>query len=110
MKWEESTLAEWKKLCAVAEAPQPGEVTEMDLQGKTLCVAHQEGRFAILENECPHRGGPLGQGWIEGNAVMCPWHAWAFNLETGITEPPEHDHVKVYPARVESDFLEVFME
>ena len=52
-----------------------------------------------MENLCPHRQGPLGQGWIEGDAVVCPWHAWAFNCRTGIAEEPEKASVKVFPVR-----------
>jgi nitrite reductase (NADH) small subunit len=100
-------LAEWKTVCALAQAPQQGEVAEMEVQGITLCVANRDGHFAVLENECPHRGGPLGQGWLEGNAVLCPWHAWAFDLSTGAVQAPEHGSVKVYPARVEKGTLEV---
>ena len=103
-------MAAWIKVCALAEAPAPGEAAEVELHGVPLCVANRDGQFSILDNECPHRGGPLGQGWIEGNAVLCPWHAWAFDLETGVVEAPEHGSVKVYPARVESGQLEAYME
>lgn len=103
-------MAEWKRLCPVAEAPRAGEVTEAELGGVTLCLANRDGRFSVLENECPHRGGPLGQGWMEGNTVLCPWHAWAFDLDTGVVEPPEHGSVKVYPVRIEGEQLEAYIE
>lgn len=62
-----------------------------------------DGRLAALDNWCPHRRGPLGQGWIEGNAVVCPWHSWAFDVDSGYAVPPDRGHVDVLPLRLEGD-------
>ena len=61
------------------------------------------GELCALDNWCPHRRGPLGQGWIEGNAVVCPWHSWAFDLKTGVAEYPEKERVTVFELKVEGD-------
>lgn len=94
-------MAEWVRLCAVEEAPAAGEVREIEAQGQMLCFANVEGEFHVLDNLCPHRQGPLGQGWIEGQAVVCPWHAWAFDCRTGIAEEPEKASVKVFATRLQ---------
>lgn len=96
-------MAQWVRLCAVGEAPAPGDVKEAEAEGVAICLANVDGRLAALDNWCPHRRGPLGQGWLEGNAVVCPWHAWAFDTTTGIAEPPERSRVDVLPVRVEGD-------
>ncbi len=83
------------------EAPLVGDVREVDIMGRTLCFANVEGDLHALDNLCPHRDGPLGQGWIEGQTVVCPWHAWAFDCRTGVAEAPERGQVKVYPVRIE---------
>ncbi len=57
--------------------------------------------FAI-ENECPHRGGPLHEGLLEGLEVVCPWHAWTFHLGTGQCTFVEGVAVATYPVRVEN--------
>jgi len=94
-------LADWVRLCAVEEAPAPDSLSEVEVDGLVLCVANIEGSLHAMENLCPHRQGPLGQGWIEGQAVVCPWHAWAFDCRTGVAEEPEKAHVKVFPLRTE---------
>ena len=94
-------MAEWVRLCAVEELPAAGEVREIEAAGQMLCLANIDGTFHVLDNLCPHRQGPLGQGWIEGQAVICPWHAWAFDCRTGIAEEPEKALVKVFPTRTE---------
>ena len=94
-------MAEWVRLCAIEEAPPAGDLREVEVAGKTLCFANIDGQLHAIDNLCPHRAGPLGQGWIEGQAVVCPWHAWAFDCRTGIAEEPERAQVKVYPVRAE---------
>jgi nitrite reductase (NADH) small subunit len=98
-------LSEWVRLCAIGEAPKPGEVREAEANGVQVCVANVNGRLAALNNVCPHRQGPLGQGWMEGETVVCPWHCWAFDTRTGEALPPEQGKVEVFPLRVEGEEL-----
>lgn len=98
-------MAQWVRLCALSEAPEHGEVKEAEAEGVAVCLANADGELRALDNWCPHRRGPLGQGWLEGEAVVCPWHSWAFNTRTGIAEPPERARVDVLPLRVEGDDL-----
>ena len=96
-------MADWVRVCSLAEAPRDGMVMEADAQGVAICLARVGGELSALDNWCPHRRGPLGGGWIEGEAVVCPWHSWAFNTTTGIAEPPERAKVDVFPVKVEND-------
>lgn len=95
-------MGRWVKLCPVAEAPQPGSVAEAQAEGVAVCLANIGGEFSAVDNHCPHRQGPLGQGWLEGNSVVCPWHSWTFNLKTGEAESPVHSKVNVFPVKVEA--------
>ena len=96
-------MPHWVQICTLAEAPQEGQVAEVEVEGVSVCLARHNGKLSALDNICPHRQGPLGQGWLEGDAVLCPWHSWAFNLETGIADPPERAAVAVFPIRVENE-------
>ena len=98
-------MSEWVRLCAANEAPRPGEVLEAEVQGVPVCLANVEGRLCALGNTCPHRGGPLGQGWLEGEAVVCPWHSWAFDTRTSDALPPERGKVDVLALKVEGEDL-----
>lgn len=57
------------------------------------------GVFA-LDNRCPHRGGPLGEGDVLGDELVCPWHFWAFDAATGCMADPEGPRVPVHEVRV----------
>lgn len=98
-------MANWVPLCRVGEAPEEGKVIEAYAGDLTLCLARINGDLAAVDNVCPHRQGPLSDGWIEGNAVVCPWHSWAFDLHTGIAEPPERARVAAFPTRIEGDLV-----
>jgi nitrite reductase (NADH) small subunit len=94
-------MEQWVRLCSATEVPGVGGVMEAEANGVAVCLANVDGRLSALDNWCPHRRGPLGQGWLEGEAVVCPWHSWAFNTTTGEAEPPERAKVTVFPVRVE---------
>ena len=94
-------MARWVKVCGVVDGPQAGQAMETEVDGMGLCLANVGGELSALENRCPYRGGPLGQGWVEGEAVVCPWHSWTFNVKTGLAEFPVHERVAVFPVRVE---------
>ncbi len=94
-------MANWVKVCEVAAAPALGQVIEADAAGLAVCLANVNGELSALDNWCPHRRGPLGEGWIEGDAVVCPWHSWAFHAKTGIAEYPPNEKVAVFPLKIE---------
>ncbi len=96
-------MAEWVRLCGIGEVPAEGAVCERQAGDLEICLARMDGELKALDNLCPHRRGPLGQGWIEGKAVVCPWHSWAFDLDTGLAEYPAGEKVGVFPVRVEGD-------
>jgi nitrite reductase (NADH) small subunit len=66
----------------VGELP-PGTIREFSVEGRAIALAHVDGRIYAINNTCLHRGGPLGEGLLEGKAVTCPWHGWQFDVTTG---------------------------
>jgi nitrite reductase/ring-hydroxylating ferredoxin subunit len=52
--------------------------------GRDFAVFLVGGRCYVTDARCPHNGGPLAQGWIRGEReLVCPWHWYAYDLETG---------------------------
>jgi nitrite reductase (NADH) small subunit len=103
-------LAKWVRLCGLAEAPVVGQVAEAEVEGVAVCLANVNGELSALGNVCPHRQGPLGQGWLEGAAVVCPWHSWTFDVKTGLAEYPVHERVDVFPLKVKGGEVLVDIE
>ena len=65
------------------------------------------GRFCAVSALCPHEDGPLAEGWLEGDAVVCPWHGFDFDLRTGRCRVDERLTIPVYPTRVADGAVEV---
>jgi nitrite reductase (NADH) small subunit len=99
-------MSELVRICAKRELPRRGEAREFRLGLKTLCIANVDGVIHALDNECPHRGGPLAEGMIEEGKLICPWHAWTFDPTTGAEENSQ-GRVAVYPVSVDGE--EVFV-
>ena len=89
------------KLAAQSDLPAINHVKELPCGEKLLCVASVNGEISAMENTCLHRGGPLGQGVIEGGKVICPWHGWAWDPKAGQAQVPGAK-IAVYPVKIEN--------
>ena len=77
-------------------------VQEVLIGRTTVALTCANGVFGAISGVCNHAGGPLGQGTLDGAFVVCPWHYWKFNRQTGVGEPGfEADRVPAYEVRVE---------
>ena len=87
-----------------SEVP-PGTVRELQLDGKTVALANVEGKLFAIDNTCLHRGGPLGQGYLEGSCITCPWHGWEYDVTTGKACMNPEVGVECYAVEVRGDDL-----
>lgn len=96
-------MSTFVKLTTQSELPPEGEAREFSLGDKIICVANLNGKVSAMDNVCLHRGGPLGQGGIEGDKVVCPWHGWQWDPKTGQAAHDGATKVAVYPLKVEGE-------
>jgi len=75
-------MAEYHRVAAVADVP-PGMGTECTAGGRMIALYNVDGEFYALDGVCPHAGGPLGKGVLDGQIVTCPWHGWQFDVTSG---------------------------
>jgi len=61
----------------------PGEGRVVEAGGRSLALFNVSGVFYAIDNSCSHRGGPLGEGDLDGTVVVCPWHAWRWDVTSG---------------------------
>jgi nitrite reductase (NADH) small subunit len=94
-------MPEFLKLTTQSELPAAGEAKEFACQDRVVCVANVDGSLHAMDNVCLHRGGPLGQGVIEDGKIVCPWHGWQFDPQTGEASHNPKARVAVYPLRIE---------
>ena len=90
-------------------SPGSGKVVEAD--GCGIALFNVEGTFYAIDNTCTHRGGPLGEGELNGDSVTCPWHGATFNVKTGaVTQPPASTGVRSFAVKVEGSDVLVELE
>jgi len=90
------------KLTTQSELPPEGEAKEFTVGDRVICVANVNGTISAMDNVCLHMGGPLGQGYIEDGKIVCPWHGWEYDSQTGALEGDPKSKLDVYPIKVEN--------
>ena len=81
----------------------PGTGVASECGGRPVAIFNIEGNFHAVQGKCPHRGGPLGEGELEGNVVTCPWHAWRFDVCTGANADNPNLKLTCFPVKLEGD-------
>ena len=93
-------MSDFVRVVAASELP-PGKCMEALVGGKPVALFNVGGDFHAIGNTCVHRGGPLGQGVLDGKLVLCPWHAWAYDVTTGVSDVNPDLRVARYEVKVE---------
>jgi pyruvate oxidase len=90
-----------------ADIVASGQVTVVQAGHHTIALSHTADGWGALANRCPHQGGPLGEGLIEGCWLTCPWHGWEYDPITGETPGPFDDRVPSYVVEERDDGIYV---
>ncbi|MBI1851639.1 MAG: Rieske 2Fe-2S domain-containing protein [Planctomycetes bacterium] len=85
----------------------PGSCKRVDVNGKPVALYNVDGTVYASEDTCPHRGGPLGEGELEGTVVTCPWHGWRFDVVTGQSPVNPNAKIRTLPCALEGDSIVV---
>ncbi|MGH7902483.1 MAG: Rieske (2Fe-2S) protein [Thermodesulfobacteriota bacterium] len=87
---------------------EPGEGKLVEIDGKEIALFNSNGTYYAIDNECTHVGGPLSDGELEGDKVICPWHGSEFDIKTGeVLCPPAKQSVKNYKVLIEGDSIKI---
>ena len=95
-------MANFVKTCKTGDV-KPGCGRSIEINGKPVAVFNVEGCFYALNDVCGHRGGPLGEGELDGKTVICPWHGWRYNVTTGENELVPDLPTQKYELKVEGE-------
>ena len=90
------------KLASQSDLPAEDEAKEFAYEDKVICVANVNGVISAIDNVCLHRGGPLGQGTIEGDKLVCPWHGWQWDPKTGQAAHNPAAKLTIHPLKIEN--------
>jgi len=102
-------MANWIRVARSVDCP-PGAALEAVAGERILALFNVAGTIHAIDGICPHQGGPLGQGMLEGCIVTCPWHGWQFDVTTGQNQLNPRIVQDCFDARVEGEWILVNLE
>ena len=97
----------WTDICAIGDIPLRGARCVNTPIGRIGVFRTADDRIFAIEDQCPHRGGPLSQGIVHGAAVTCPLHNWVISLENGRALGADEGAVNTIPVRVEDGRISI---
>ena len=80
-----------------------GSAKVVQASGKTIALFKTNGKFYAIDNTCLHRGGPLGEGDLDGTTVTCPLHGWQYDITSGENVMPGSGKVNAYKVEVQGN-------
>ncbi len=97
----------WLDVAGVTELA-PGERRVVDVDGVPVAVFNLDGEYFAVKDECPHDGGVLSNGMLEGEVIVCPRHGARFSLRSGeVLGPPAYEDLPTYAVRVAAGRVQV---
>jgi nitrite reductase (NADH) small subunit len=102
-------MASWVPVADATDMP-PGAGRVVEAAGRRLALFNVDGTFYALDNVCLHRGGPIGEGDLDGTIVTCPWHGFQYDVTTGRHVLDPEVGLQTFPARVRDGRVEVLIE
>ena len=95
-------MGKFVKVATKSDVPE-GSGKVVEAEGKEIALFNASGNFHALENTCPHQGGPLGEGYLEGSVVTCPWHGWEFDVSSGVCQGNPNTTQPKFNVKVDGD-------
>lgn len=96
-----------EKLANVDDVPEGKGIMVRAKDGSEIALFCHDGKIYALDNVCPHMGGPLGEGELEGCIVTCPWHGWQFDVTNGECVNMPGDDAKTFKITIQNH--EIFL-
>lgn len=95
-------MADFVAVARVSEIP-PGTAKVVVVLGHPVAVFNVDGSFHAVSNVCLHRGGPIGEGTLDGFVVTCPNHGWEYDVRTGKNLANPIARLRTYAVKIEGD-------
>ncbi len=96
----EKPVQRFVKLATLDELPV-GSAKEIEFEGRVYALFNIDGVISAIDGICPHQGGPLAEGHLQGTTVTCPWHGWQFDVQSGKTPMGPKIKQPVYEVKLE---------
>jgi nitrite reductase/ring-hydroxylating ferredoxin subunit len=89
----------WYKIPGIQNFDRPF-IKRVKAGSKNICLVGYEGKLFALSATCPHAGGDLSEGWCNNGKIICPFHRYSFDLQTGKGSEGQNDYINTYPVKI----------
>jgi len=98
------------RLVKVAETNElsPGQGKLVQVEGNDIALFNVNGTYHAMDAVCPHEDGPLHEGELDGDTIICPWHGYEFSVKTGECSVDPELRARIYVVKTEAN--DVFIE
>jgi len=93
-------IENWLNVCDLDEIPVRGARRFRTSMGEIAVFRTSSEAVYAIDNQCPHKKGPLSEGIVHDSAVTCPLHNWVIDLQSGQARGADSGCVKTYPTKV----------
>ncbi len=93
----------WIKLSELEILPDDDFVKSVQVNKKRICLIKTEDRWFATQAKCPHAGADLSQGWCKNGKLICPFHRYEYDLQSGKGSPGQDDYIDTYPLQIRQD-------
>ena len=103
-------MGRWLDVASTDELT-PGTRLVVDADGIDVVVFNLDGEYFAVRDVCPHNGGDLGKGKLEGEVIICPRHGARFSIRSGaVLGPPAYEDLKTFSLRVAKGKVQIETE
>ena len=100
-------MSNWINVAHINDIPI-GTWQTVDLDNLSILVININNQFYAIENLCTHDGGPLSDGQLEGEEIVCSRHGAKFCVKNGtVTAPPAYEDIRTFPVKVENEIIKI---
>jgi len=93
---------DFTEVLSVADVPL-GRIRAVKVGDRSVAICHTANGFFATDNTCPHRGGPLAEGDLIGEEIVCPWHLWGFDVRTGLCPGNAEFTIATHELKIDGD-------
>jgi len=95
------------RACAIEDIPLNSGVG-FRIYNRHIAIFRRDGdKITATDDACPHAGSPLSNGVVKNSILMCVWHGWTFDLDTGACDVNENTPIRLYPIQIRDNDIYV---
>ncbi len=106
MKFEKIEM-KWHKIFENDILHQPDFIRQIEVKGKKFCAVKHEARIIVTQAYCPHAGAGLSGGACKNGVLICPFHRYEYDLNTGRGAKGQGDYIEIYATEVRNEGIYV---